>query len=237
MQDKGSLYRFVPDEVLPPQQVWNRIASTLDKNEMPGSETIPQFSAAPALAGMEVEPPASVWQNIQQELDRSIVVPISPYNKTRRIWVAAVAAACVAAVIFTSIYTTNNNATLTAASMPAIMRPVMVDSDSQGHVTGQLQDPKIISVLSKNPLLYPAESNGYVEAIGLNGNRVKISAKLSPIVEFLDDKVVSNSTGENSIWKQKLNNWKAMVNSPSANTALINFADPIDLIRFLQNKK
>ena len=113
----------------------------------------------------------------------------------------------------------------------------MVGADSQGHVTGQLQDPKIISVLSKNPLLYPAESNGYVEAIGLNGNRVKISAKLSPIVEFLDDKVVSNSTGENSIWKQKLNNWKAMVNSPSANTALINFADPIDLIRFLQNKK
>jgi len=235
MPDKGSLYRFVPDEVLPPQQVWNNIAIALAGVEIQKA-AVNQFSAGPALAAMEVNPPALVWENIKQELDKQLAPAIIPVRKTsRRLWPMAVAAAGVVGIILAiAIFVNKNEAKKIATNIASVITPGRIAADSQGFFTRP----------NKSPDSLPAQINSYTQARSLNGNTVKVSAKLLPMIEFFDDAAASNAVNDpvntskgTNTWKQKLIKWKAMVNNQAANTALINFADPIDLILFLQKKK
>lgn len=88
-------------------------------------------------------------------------------------------------------------------------------------------------------------SNGYLAAIGPNGNSVMVSTKLANMIEFFreDSTKINNEEyldkvmRESNIWRQKLINWRKKVNTADANPSQMNFIDPIDLINFLKENK
>ncbi len=266
MPDKGPLYHFLPDQVNPPQALWNQLAKALDETEMAGSlsqlnsveqlppaevwsnleqrldaaERVAAFSAGPELAAQEVEPPLSVWQNIRQELDRSEVIQIPPAkSNTRRILQVVAAAACIGGIImFTSFFIKNNQAKTIAGNMPARIWPVMVGADSQGITHALWKNPKKPDNPDKNQVAFPPSTVNFIHAVGLNGNTVKVSPKLGPMIEFFSNRVdQAQLAPQKKIWLQRLSDWKSALNSPATSAASVNFADPIDLIRFLQKKK
>jgi len=87
---------------------------------------------------------------------------------------------------------------------------------------------------------------GYLMAIGPNGNSVRVSGKLQNMIEFFDDKDLNEPENEeyldqvmkeSNVWKQRLKTWMSAVNGPDAAPPVMNFTNPIDLLRFLDKNK
>ena len=263
MPDKGSLYHFLPTEITPPPEVWSRLEHSLNETTEQASlnqladwekappkqvwsniaaslneaETVSEFTRAKEIRSHEVNPPQEVWKNIQQALERSESIKISPAKKVARsIWFAAAAAACIGIIFFiTPLIKGRKEAKAVASNITAIVDPALADRSSGNTKTSLTIDPTI---------KFPEATTSFIKVVGPNGNMVQVSPKLKPLVEFLNDikggELIDNkkpASAKELIWKHKLATWDAMINTSAANAATINFADPIDLIRFLENKK
>lgn len=263
MPDKGSLYQFLPNEIIPPPEVWSRIEHSLNETaeqallsqltdweqtpppqawhniaaSLNEAETVSEFTRAEEIQSQEVNPPQDVWKNIQQALERSANIKLSPAKKVARsIWFAAAAAACIG-IIFSIVplLKDRKEGKPFASNITAIVNPVLADTDALNTKTNLTIDPAVH---------FPEATTAFIKAVGPNGNMVQVSPKLKPLVEFLDDingaEPIDNEkpTSANELmWKQKLEKWDAMINTSAANAATINFADPIELIRFLEKNQ
>ncbi|MEO7311022.1 MAG: hypothetical protein ABIX01_11540 [Chitinophagaceae bacterium] len=239
MPDKGSLYQFLPDQVPPPPGIWSRISLHLDKSgdnsalvELSATDsTNPSgadtFSAGPLLAEMEVAPPAFIWQEIKNRLDKPKSLEAVPViGKSRSLWIRAFAAAVISGVVvMVGITLKRNNAHALGANMPVV-----------GWSAGSHTDSQITGGILKSSMA--AEENdaltSYVITMGINGDSVPIRASLLPLIELLN--ASKNRQGPQwplkKMWNQKLLRWLTLPAS-----SRVNFADPVELLYFLQENK
>ena len=268
MPEKGPLYDFVPQEIMPPAEVWGRIAVAVNEAELVTtfsqlalqeaepplkvweqiSKSLDNTNEAPVFAAansLEAAPPAAIWQQIEAALDGAKVLPMAPpQRKYRNLWLAAAAVFIGAIILVSSLYISSNEIRMMADNLPARMKSAIKSADSQVRAGQAIKEPVLASNLPANTAEANNTDNHFIEAKSLNGNTVKVSAKLAPMLELLSKENIVTAKSKPALpaaeagpWKQKLKRWTAAINSPGANPAAINFADPIDLIRFLQKKK
>ncbi len=260
MPDKGSLYHFLPTEVAPPPQVWSCIEDSLNETKSKillcklsdWEQTPPtqvwskidtyltqapayfEFTVAEEMRRREINPPIKVWNNIQKALDGFVIKTISPAKRVARsLWFAAAAAASIGVIfLVTPLLKGRKDARVMSSNITAIVDTVLTDTN-------------MVTKAGKNStdviITFPEATTAFIKAVGPNGNTVKVSPKLSQLVEFLHDLNGENTSdnkkpesAKEQMWKQKLAQWEAVISPLAGSAATINFADPIELIRFLE---
>ena len=69
MNELGLLYRYLPSELAPPDELWGRLVKVLDDTERKSFEKI---------ESLEIQPPVSAWENIVLALDEKDTPNASP---------------------------------------------------------------------------------------------------------------------------------------------------------------
>jgi len=84
-------------EVVPPPQVWDNIAASLDESEL--GQSFPS-----RLHDMQVNPPAAAWINIENELTGAEAAPVIPMKKRVAPWIKYAAAAVLIGILGISYF-------------------------------------------------------------------------------------------------------------------------------------
>jgi hypothetical protein len=217
MQEKGILYNLTAaQEVAPPTRVWQAIADRLDN----------EFSVAPTIQAQEKTPDEIVWQKIKNSLDKADVKTIAPFEKKRKInLVPWLVAACSIGIIALTIPILKNtkNSHIAAGNIASVVLPHKADTTSP---TSQAD------VLNAG-----LAQKKYITIAGINGDPIKLSTKLQPMAVYLYPKKNAKTiAATKNKWNNKLKSWKTNINTNAKNPQS-NFANPIDLLQFLQTQK
>jgi hypothetical protein len=174
MNELGLLYRYLPTELAPPAEAWNRLEKVLNDTERgllqkintvelspPANAwekialaldedkiTINNTSFADKFLGAEIAPPAIVWDKIEQSLDSQTPVrKIAIPARTRKMVAIGLSiAACLTGVVFFTINKLENQTTNQATEQLA-----KVQKTDGNNPQTTIAIPKIKNIDSQQP--------------------------------------------------------------------------------------
>ena len=155
-----------------------------------------------------------------------------------------IAASFVGVVLFISPRTVNKLSKETTATIPAVLKPVnsgvKPSDDKQAELQGIFA--LILGLNQYAPNVnaidgYTTIPTRHLFADASDNSSVRVSKKLANMIETFNNAASSVQIEEKHIWQKRLKDWRVRIIGTDANSMVTNFADPISLIFFLQNKK